>query len=117
MSSARRAARKKFCLIVPTASLLVSELEPNAGLQLRRAISIQAERKRLLEKHAIAPSAARLCCAALCGIRAFFQQVVSAHPFGLNINHIIYVVIETKPNFFLLSFRLNTNIASRKELP
>jgi hypothetical protein len=33
----------------------------NAGLQLRRAIGIQAEGKRLLEKHAIAPSAARLC--------------------------------------------------------
>jgi hypothetical protein len=33
----------------------------NAGLQLRRAISIQAERRKLLEKHAIAPSAARLC--------------------------------------------------------
>src|SRR5687767_2413977 len=33
----------------------------NAGLQLRRAISIQAEAIRLLEKHAVAPSAARLC--------------------------------------------------------
>jgi len=31
---------------------------------LRRAISIQAEGKVLLEKHAIAPSAARLCWAA-----------------------------------------------------
>src|SRR5687767_5059293 len=38
---------------------------PNVGLQLRRAISIQAEGIRLLEKHAIAPSAARLCWAAL----------------------------------------------------
>jgi hypothetical protein len=38
---------------------------PNAGLQLRRAISIQAEGKKLLEKHAIAPSAARLCWASL----------------------------------------------------
>jgi len=36
----------------------------NAGLQLRRAISIQAEGKRLLEKHAIAPSAPRLCSTA-----------------------------------------------------
>jgi hypothetical protein len=36
---------------------------PNAGLQLRRAISIQAEGRKLLEKHAIAPSAARLCYA------------------------------------------------------
>jgi hypothetical protein len=35
----------------------------NGGLQLRRAISIQAEGTRLLEKHAIAPSAARLCYA------------------------------------------------------
>src|SRR5688572_30757602 len=33
----------------------------NACLQLRRAISIQAEGKKLLEKHAIAQSAARLC--------------------------------------------------------
>ena len=37
---------------------------PNAGLQLRRAISIQAEGIRLLESHATAPSAARLCSAA-----------------------------------------------------
>ena len=36
-------------------------MRPNAGLQLRRAITIQAEGIRLLEKHAIAPSAARLC--------------------------------------------------------
>src|SRR6266508_1184258 len=34
--------------------------QPNAGLQLRRALSIQAEGIGLLEKHAIAPSAARL---------------------------------------------------------
>ena len=34
---------------------------PNDGLQLRRAIIVQAEGKRLLEKDAIAPSAARLC--------------------------------------------------------
>src|SRR6185295_7780181 len=33
----------------------------NAALQLRRAISIQSEVKKLLEKNAIAPSAARLC--------------------------------------------------------
>ena len=37
---------------------------PNAGLQLRRAISFKLGGKRLLEKHAIAPSAARLCYAA-----------------------------------------------------
>jgi hypothetical protein len=36
----------------------------NAGLQLRRAISIQAEGRKLFENHAIAPSAARLCSAA-----------------------------------------------------
>jgi len=35
----------------------------NDGLQRRRAGSIQAEGIRLLEKHAIAPSAARLCWA------------------------------------------------------
>ena len=39
---------------------------PNDGLQLRRAISIQAEGTRLLEKNAIAPSAARLCYPAVC---------------------------------------------------
>jgi len=33
----------------------------NAGHQLRRAIGIQAEGKKLLENDAIAPSAARLC--------------------------------------------------------
>jgi hypothetical protein len=38
---------------------------PNGGLQFRRAISIQAEGTRLLEKHAIAPSAARLCSTAV----------------------------------------------------
>jgi hypothetical protein len=31
------------------------------GLQLRRAISIQSEGTKVLEKNAIAPSAARLC--------------------------------------------------------
>lgn len=38
-----------------------TQIAYNDGLQLRRAISIQAGGKRLLEKHAIAPSAARLC--------------------------------------------------------
>jgi hypothetical protein len=38
-------------------------MRANAGLQLRRASSIQAEGIRLLKKHAIAPSAARLCSA------------------------------------------------------
>ena len=33
----------------------------NAGLQLRRAISTQFAGEELLEKRAIAPSAARLC--------------------------------------------------------
>jgi len=36
-------------------------MQPNDGLQLRRAITIQTEGTKLLEKHAIAPSAARLC--------------------------------------------------------
>jgi hypothetical protein len=44
-------------------------MRANAGLQLRRAISIQAEGTKLLEKHAIAPSAARLCSAASQGSR------------------------------------------------
>ena len=35
------------------------------GLQLRRAISIKAEGKKFLEKYAVAPSAARLCYAAV----------------------------------------------------
>jgi len=37
---------------------------PNVGLKLRRAISIQAAHQRLLEKHAIARSAARVYCKA-----------------------------------------------------
>jgi len=36
----------------------------NDCLQLRRTISIQDKGKKLLERHAIAPSAARLCWAA-----------------------------------------------------
>jgi hypothetical protein len=46
----------------------------NDGLQLRRAITIQAEGMRLLEKHAIAPSAARLCYMALPWVDAFFAK-------------------------------------------
>jgi hypothetical protein len=42
-------------------SMIDYEKTSNAGLQLRRAVSIQAEGRKLLEKHAIAPSAARLC--------------------------------------------------------
>jgi hypothetical protein len=45
-------------------NFMVSKKPSNGGLQLRRAISIRAEGKKLLEKHAIAPSAARLCSAA-----------------------------------------------------
>jgi len=41
--------------------MALRDVPPNVGLQLRRAISIQAEGTKLLEKHAIAPSAARLC--------------------------------------------------------
>src|SRR5258705_10558499 len=40
-----------------------SAKQPNAGLQLGCTISIQAEGKTILEKHAIAPSAARPCSA------------------------------------------------------
>jgi hypothetical protein len=46
---------------------------PNASLQLRRAISIQAEEIRLLEKHAIAPSAARLCYVAVVDIKTDWE--------------------------------------------
>ncbi len=38
--------------------------EPKAAPQLRRAISIRAEGKRLFKQYAIAPSAARLCSGA-----------------------------------------------------
>jgi hypothetical protein len=44
-------------------STFINKKRANDGLQLRRAISIQAEGKKLFEKHAIAPSAARLCYA------------------------------------------------------
>jgi hypothetical protein len=52
-------------------------------LQLRRAIGIQAEGKNLLEKHAIAPSAARLCYSRLSiqeftGRRYFILQFLSS---------------------------------------
>ena len=50
---------------------------PNAGLQLRRAISIQAEGKKLLEKHAIAPSAARLCWARAQTLAALMDNTAS----------------------------------------
>jgi hypothetical protein len=55
--------RKKYLRARGKASSVVISLNemPNDGLQLRRAISIRAEGKRLLEKHATAPSAARLC--------------------------------------------------------
>jgi len=53
------------CASLPSLALLYwfsnSGTQDNACLQLRRAISIQAEGKRLLENHAIALSAARLC--------------------------------------------------------
>ncbi|MFN2515228.1 MAG: hypothetical protein ABR556_03345 [Pyrinomonadaceae bacterium] len=42
-------------------STLRKRKKSNAGLQLRRAISIRADGIKLLENHAIAPSAARLC--------------------------------------------------------
>jgi hypothetical protein len=51
---------------------------PNAGLQLRRAISIQAERKGLLKSHAIAPSAARLCYVASLHDSSLWQQSSSS---------------------------------------
>ncbi len=47
---------------------MIGESDITAGLQLRRAINIQAEGIRLLEKHATAPSAARLCSAARCHV-------------------------------------------------
>jgi hypothetical protein len=51
---------------------------PNAGLQLRRAISIQAEGKRLLEKHAIAPSAASLCWTAAKPLKIIYVRFAFA---------------------------------------
>jgi hypothetical protein len=56
--------KRTFHFKPPFVFTLSNTKPPNAGLQLRRAISIRAERKKLLEKHAIAPSAARLCYAA-----------------------------------------------------
>jgi hypothetical protein len=49
--------------LINSSCFLQTRSNPTLGLQLRRAISIQAEGARLLEKHAIAPSAARLCWA------------------------------------------------------
>ena len=47
----------------PDVSHSIKKRNPTACLQLRRAISVQAEGIKLLEKHAIALSAARLCYA------------------------------------------------------
>src|SRR5882762_821793 len=61
---------------IPSLSLLLPlDRRPNACLQLRRAISIQAERSRLLEKYAIAPSAARLCWPASWRRTLFFHNI------------------------------------------
>jgi hypothetical protein len=57
-SAARRTIKTSLALIL---RLSKNAMRANDGLQLRRAISIQAEGIRLLKKHAIAPSAARLC--------------------------------------------------------
>jgi hypothetical protein len=46
----------------------MAAVAPNAALQLRRAISIQAEQRRPLEKHAIAPSAASFASELACSI-------------------------------------------------
>jgi hypothetical protein len=46
------------CLCFPIMPMV--EKKPNAGLQLRRAISIQAEGTKPLEKHAIAQGFVRL---------------------------------------------------------
>jgi hypothetical protein len=51
--------------LMPSSQPIPKREAHNDGLQLRRAISIQAEGTKLLEKHAIAPSAARLCYAAV----------------------------------------------------
>jgi hypothetical protein len=51
-------------MLIQFGSKRINYTAHNDGLQLRRAISIQAEGKKLLEKHAIASSAARLCYAA-----------------------------------------------------
>ena len=60
----KAAAIAKRTITIGSSVIETIAMLPNAGLQLRRAISIQAEGKKLLEKHAIAPSAARLCYAA-----------------------------------------------------
>ena len=58
--------------------LIVGGKRHNAGLQLRRAISIQAEGKKLLEKHAVAPSAAGLCYAAPCNDSTLIKECPAA---------------------------------------
>jgi hypothetical protein len=54
--------------MISTSSAIMSLMQPwnhvkpsNDGLQLRRAIGIQAEGIRVLDENATAPSAARLC--------------------------------------------------------
>ena len=55
---------RELALTEELSQILTKDEAPNDGLQLRRAISAQAEVMRLLENHATARSAARLCWAA-----------------------------------------------------
>jgi hypothetical protein len=59
--------------------------QPNDGLQLRRAISIHAEGKKLLEKYAVAPSAARLCSIAPLASGFLISSSASFSPPGSNL--------------------------------
>ena len=73
----------------------------NDGLQLRRAISIRAEGKKLLEKHAIAPSAARLCWVACALMKIFDSARLNRKPCP------IFLVAEHFRRFEDLHFRVN----------
>jgi hypothetical protein len=68
-------------------------LTSNTVSQLRHSVSIQSEGTRLLEKHAIAPSAARLCCVAAWKELLTFRNIIHT-----NLNS----TIDTSCSFVLL---------------
>ena len=59
MTDETRTANSKADLLKILIHVLMKRI--TLAFRLGRAISIQAEGKKLLEKHAVAPSAARLC--------------------------------------------------------
>jgi hypothetical protein len=54
---------------------------PTTAFSCGARSAFKLRRKRLLEKHAIAPSAARLCCAARCQEIRYFMKTLKFQSF------------------------------------